>query len=330
MPRYASATAAPPEPTKTLPKTMKAVRIHAYGGPEQLKYDDVPCPRPERGELLVRVHAAGVNPVDWKIREGHFKDFLHYRLPLTLGWDFSGVVAAAGPGTGRLREQDEVYSRPDLARDGAYAEYIVVREAEVAKKPKTVDHVEAAAIPLAALTAWQALFDAAGLDHGQRVLVHAAAGGVGHFAVQLAKWKGAHVIGTASQANHDLLRRLGADEMIDYRTTRFEDVVHDVDVVLDTIAGEIQQRSWKTLRKGGVLVSILGEPSADEAAAHGVRGTSAFVQPNAEQLAEIAKLVDAGKLSPAVEEVLPLTDARQAQELSQSGHVRGKIVLRVV
>ncbi|HUL12015.1 MAG TPA: NADP-dependent oxidoreductase [Methylococcaceae bacterium] len=310
--------------------TMKAVRIHAYGGPEVLRYEEVLRPEPGPGEVLIRVHAAGVNPVDWKIREGYLKQMLHHSLPLIPGWDVSGVVAAMGPGAVRLKAGDEVYSRPDIARDGAYAEYIVVGETEVALKPKTIDHVHAAAIPLAALTAWQSLFDAAGLGAGQKVLIHAAAGGVGSFAVQLAKWKGAQVIGTASKGNHDFVRNLGADEAIDYQTTRFEDMVRDVDVVFDTIAGETQKRSWKVLKKGGILVSILGQPSAEEAAAHGVRQASVFVQPSAMQLDEIAKLVDSGKLRPIVETVLPLAEARRAQELSQTGHTRGKIVLRVV
>ncbi len=169
---------------QSLPKTMKAVRIHGYGGPEMLEFEEVACPRPAAGDVLVRVYAAGVNPVDWKVREGHLKDFLKHRLPLVPGWDFSGVVVAAGDGATRFRKGDEVYSRPDLARDGAYAEYIVAREAEVARKPKSLDHIQAAAVPLACLTAWQALFDAAGLERGQRVLIHAAAGGVGTFAVQ--------------------------------------------------------------------------------------------------------------------------------------------------
>jgi NADPH:quinone reductase-like Zn-dependent oxidoreductase len=305
------------------------VRIHGYGGPEVLKLEEVACPRPAAGEVLVRVHAAGVNPVDWKVREGQLKDFLKHRLPLVPGWDFSGVVAAAGPGAGRFHKGDEVYSRPDLARDGAYAEYIVAKEAEVARKPKSLDHIQAAAVPLACLTAWQALFDAASLQRGQRVLIHAAAGGVGTFAVQLAKWKGAYVIGTASRRNHELLRHLGADELIDYQATPFEDAVGDVDVVLDTMAGEVQRRSWKVLKRGGILVSILGPPSAEEAAAHGVRGKPVFVRPNAGQLAEIAALVDAGTLTVVVETILPLAEARRAQELSQAGHVRGKIVLRV-
>jgi NADPH:quinone reductase-like Zn-dependent oxidoreductase len=307
--------------------TMKAVRMHAYGGPEVLKYEDAPRPKAGPGEVLIRVHAAGVNPVDWKIREGYLKQTLGHSLPLILGWDLSGVVEGAGPGVTRLRVGDEVYSRPDISRDGAYAEYITVKESEVALKPRSIDHIHAAAIPLAGLTAWQSLFDAAQLNSGQTVLIHAAAGGVGSFAVQLAKWKGARVIGTASKRNHDFLRTLGADETIDYTVTRFEDVAHHVDVVLDTMAGETQTRSWKVLKKGGILVSILTPPSPEEAAAHGVRQAFVFVQPNASQLAEIAKLVDSGKLKAILETILPLSEARRAQEISAGGHTRGKIVL---
>ena len=310
-------------------ETMKAVRIHTYGGPEVLKYEESPRPKPGAGEVLVRVHAAGVNPVDWKIREGYLKEYLPHSLPLILGWDVSGVVEAAGPGVARLKKGNEIYSRPDLSRDGAYAEYLVVRESEVALKPKAIDHIHAAAIPLAALTAWQSLFDSAGLSAGQKVLIHAAAGGVGSFAVQLAKWKGAQVIGTASGRNREFLYELGADEAIDYQTTRFEDVVRDVDVVFDTIGGETQKHSWKVLKKGGILVSIIDLPSPEEATAHGARQAFVFVQPNAAQLDEIAKLVDSGKLRPIVETVLPLSEARRAHELSQTGHTRGKIVLRV-
>jgi NADPH:quinone reductase-like Zn-dependent oxidoreductase len=311
-------------------KTMQAVRIHTYGGPEVLKYEEASLPKPGPGEVLVRVHAAGVNPVDWKIREGYFKGTMNHPLPLILGWDLSGVVEATGSGVEGLKKDDEVYSRPDIARDGAYAEYIVVRETEVALKPKSIDHVHAAAIPLAALTAWQSLFDSAGLSAGQKVLIHAAAGGVGSFAVQLAKWKGAYVIGTASNRNQEFVRKLGADETIDYQTTRFEDVVHDVDVVFDTIGGDTQKRSWKVLKKGRILVSSVGPPSAEEAAAHGVRHASLFVQPSVTQLTELANLVDSGKLRPIVETVLPLSEARHAHELSQTGHTRGKMVLRVV
>jgi NADPH:quinone reductase-like Zn-dependent oxidoreductase len=262
--------------TTTSVQTMKAIRIHAYGGPEFLVYEDAPRPQPEKGEVLIRVHAAGVNPVDWKIREGYLKDMLHRSLPLVPGWDVSGVVETVGPGVTRLKKGNEVYSRPDIARDGAYAEYIVVRESEVALKPKTIDHIHAAAIPLAGLTAWQSLFDAGKLMTGQKVLIHAAAGGVGSMAVQLAKWKGAYVVGTASEHNHDFLRDLGADEIIDYTKTRFEDAVHDTDMVFDTIGGDTRKRSWQVLKKGGILVSIISPPSVEEANIHGVLQSCVF------------------------------------------------------
>jgi len=307
---------------------MKAIRIHEYGGLEVLRYEEVPVTELGPGEVLVKVHAAAINPVDWKVRAGYVRDWLKHKLPLIPGWDFSGVIEEAG--TSPWKKGDAVYARPDISRDGAYAEYIAVRASEIAAKPKSIDDVEAAAIPLTALTAWQALFDAAGLTAGQKVLIHAAAGGVGHFGVQFAKCKGALVAGTASARNHEFLRSLGADQIIDYTSTRFEDVARDFDVVLDTMAGETRARSWAVLKKGGILVTILGQPSIEEAQAHGVRAAGVFVQPNAGQLAHIAALVDAGKVKPHVDAVLPLSEAAKAQELSQSNHVRGKIVLRVM
>ena len=309
--------------------TMKAVAMHAYGGPEVLKYEDAARPDPATGEVLVRVHAAAVNPVDWKVRAGHLRGFLNYSLPLIPGWDLSGVVEATGSGVTDWKQGDAVYARPDLRRNGAYAEYIAVRASELGHKPRSIDHVQASAIPLACLTAWQALFDAGGLKAGQRVLIHAAAGGVGTFAVQLAKWKGAHVVGTASERNHAFLRELGADEVIDYTKTNFEEVVRDVDVVLDTLAGQTRDRSWNVLKKDGILVSILGQPSPDDAAQHGVRAAGVFVEPNQAQLGEIAKLVDSGKLRPIIETVLPLAQAARAHEMNQTLHTRGKIVLQV-
>jgi NADPH:quinone reductase-like Zn-dependent oxidoreductase len=309
--------------------TMKAVAMHAYGGPEVLKYEDAARPDPATGEVLVRVHAAAVNPVDWKVRAGHLKGFLNYSLPLIPGWDLSGVVEATGAGVTDWKQGDAVYARPDLRRNGAYAEYIAVRASELGHKPRSIDHVQASAIPLACLTAWQALFDAGGLKAGQRVLIHAAAGGVGTFAVQLAKWKGAHVVGTASERNHAFLRELGADEVIDYTKTNFEEVVRDVDVVLDTLAGQTRDRSWNVLKKDGILVSILGQPSPDDAAQRGVRAAGVFVEPNQAQLGEIAKLVDSGKLRPIIETVLPLAQAARAHEMNQTLHTRGKIVLQV-
>jgi NADPH:quinone reductase-like Zn-dependent oxidoreductase len=310
-------------------RTMKAVCIYSYGGPEVLTYEDAPRPHPGNGEVLIRVHAAGVNPVDWKIREGHLSEMLHHALPLVLGWDVSGVVEALGPGIGRLKVGDHVFSHPDISRDGAYAEFIVVKESEVALKPLSIDHIHAAALPLAGLTAWQALIVAGGLCAGQRVLIHAAAGGVGGLAVQLAKWKGVDVVGTASGPNHAFIRSLGVDQAVDYTTERFEDVIGPVDVVLDTIGGDVQERSWKVLKPGGILISIISQPSAEVAVARGMRQAFVFTRPNAAQLAELAKLADAEKLKAIVETILPLSDATRGQELSQRGRTRGKIVLRV-
>ncbi|HEX2971235.1 MAG TPA: NADP-dependent oxidoreductase [Tepidisphaeraceae bacterium] len=241
---------------------MKAVRIHRYGGPEVLICENAPIPSISDDEALVRVHAAGVNPVDWKIREGYLQSMLTYSFPLVIGWDLSGVVDRVGSRVTHLKPGDAVYSRPDIARDGAYAQYIAVRASELAHKPASLDDVHAAAVPLAALTAWQSLFDAASLSPGQTVLIHAAAGGVGSFAVQLAKWKGARVIGTASARNAEFLHNLGADQVIDYTIEHFDAVLHDVDVVFDTIGNETQRRSWRVLKPGGVLVSIISPPTA--------------------------------------------------------------------
>lgn len=311
-------------------KTMKAVSIYSYGGPEVLVQKDAPRPHIDVNEVLVQVHAAAINPVDWKVREGQLKASLPHTFPLVLGWDVSGVVAQIGSGVGRLKVGDEVFSRPDILRDGAYAEFVAIRESEVVLKPRSVDHVHAAALPLAGLTAWQALFDVAGLVSGQRILIHGAAGGVGHLAVQLARNRGAQVIGTASATNHDFLRKLGIDEVIDYWTVRFEDVVRDVDVVLDTIGGAVQERSMKVLKPGGILVSTVSAPSVGSADEHRVRHALVVMQPNAIQLTEIARMVDAGKLGVCVETILPLSDAAGAQELNRRGHTRGKIVLQVV
>ena len=311
---------------------MKAVQVHNYGGPEVLRLEDAPRPTPESGELLVKVYAASVNAIDWKARAGYVKQVFPLPLPYIPGWDVSGIVEATGPGATKFKKGDEVYAVPDGARSGkgTYAEYVVVKETEAALKPKSIDHIHAAAIPVVALTAWQALFDQAGLSKGQKILIHGAAGGVGSIAVQLAKWKGAYVIGTASGRNSGLLRELGVDEPIDYEKTPFEDVVRDVDVVLDTQGGDIQNRSWKVLKKAGILVSIVAPPSAEEAAKHSVRSTFSAAHPSSALLSEIAKLVDAGKLKPVVETVLPLSDARRAHELNETGHARGKTVLKVV
>jgi NADPH:quinone reductase-like Zn-dependent oxidoreductase len=307
-------------------QTMKAVRIHGFGGPEVLEYEDTPRPEPEKDEVLIKVHASGVNPIDWKIMEGMFKT---RTLPLTPGWDFSGVVEAAGPDAA-FKKGDEVFGRPDTGRDGSYAEYLVARSSEIARKPVSIDHVHAAGLALAGLTAWQALFDIARLQAGQRILVHGAAGGVGGFAVQLAQWKGAHVTGTASRKNSDFVRTLGVDEFVDYNSDPFESVVSGMDVVLDTIGGETQTRSLKTLKPGGILVSTVGLPSPGNAETPGIRRAMVMVKPDSSQLSGLAGLVDTGALVVPVENVFPLSEARKALELSRTLHARGKIILRVI
>jgi NADPH:quinone reductase-like Zn-dependent oxidoreductase len=310
--------------TMTAKALMKAVRIHAYGGPDVLRLEEVERPEPRANEIMVRVHAAGVNPVDWKIRQG----LLQAPLPMIMGIDFSGVVESLGNGISEYRVGDAVFGQV-ADESGAYAQCALALASDVARKPEGLDDIRAAALPVAALTAWQALFDTANLAAGQKVLIHAAAGGVGSFAVQFAKWKGAHVIGTSSADHADYVRQLGAQEVIDYRKTKFEDVVRDVDVVLDTIGGETQERSWRVLKRGGTLVSLVQPPSPEKAAAQDAHGLMIRQKSNGNQLATIADLVVSGKVTVNVETVLPLAEARAAQELSQKGHAGGKIMLDV-
>lgn len=304
---------------------MKAIRIHQYGGPEVLAQVEMQRPIPGPNEVLIKIAAASINPIDWKQRAGHLKDVFPLTFPATLGWDVSGTVEEAGENATHFRRGDQVYA---LVEGGGYAEYAVVKETAVAQKPTSVDHVHAAAVPVAGLAAWQALFEIAQLRAGQRVLIHAAAGGVGVLAVQFAKVKGAYVIGTASSKNQPFLRQLGVNEVVDYQTSRFEDVVRDVDVVLDTIGGDTQERSFKVLKKGGVLVSIVEPPSQELATKYGVRALFYGAHASSSDLVEIAKLIDSGKVKTVVDTVLPLTEARRAHELSEGGHVRGKIVLK--
>lgn len=309
---------------------MKAVRIHRYGGPEVLVCEEAEKPVPGDGEVLVRIRAAGVNPVDWKVRQGSLRDFLAPRLPLIPGWDFAGIIEEAGAGVGFLQPGLAVYGHPVIGLDGTYAEYIAVKAEHVAPKPESLTFEQAAAVPLAALTAWQSLFELAGLQAGQRILIHGAAGGVGHFAVQFARWCGAHVIGTASGRHHDFLKSLGVHEVIDYTARRFEEAVSGLDVVYDTMAGEVRGRSWQVLKEGGILVTTLGPAREDEIRQrYNVRYKSMFVRPDAAQLGEIAALIDGGQVRPHLAAVLPLSEVRQAHTLSETGHTQGKIVLRI-
>lgn len=309
--------------------TMNAIRIHQYGGPEVLVEEKTARPKPGYGEVLIRVRAAGVNPLDWKVRAGYVKDWLNHKLPLIPGWDVSGLVDTVGPGVRKYEAGDSIFGLLDTTRNGSYAEYVIARENDMAPMPSTCDHVHAAALPIAALTAWQALIDIANVRSGQTVLIHAAAGGVGHIAVQLAKWKGAKVIGTASSRNIDFIRELGADDAINYEMTPFENRARDVDIILDLVGGETQQRSWQVLKKGGMLISTVGITSPDAPERYGVRAEAVFVRPDATELNQIAKLVDTHILKPVVNRVFSLSDAAKAHTLSQQGHVRGKIVLSI-
>ena len=309
---------------------MKAIRIHARGGPDHLVYEDVPQPHPGSGEVLVRVTATAViaNELRWN-ETYETKDGSKRVLPIP-GRDLSGVVVELGPGVTTLSEGAEVYAMLDYGRDGAEADYTIARPFELAPKPRTLDHVQAAAVPLSALTAWQGLFEQAGLVAGQSVLIHGGVGGVGVFAVQLAHWAGAQVIATASARNRGLLRELGANEIIDYTTTRFEDVIHDVDLVFDTVGGDTLQRSWQVIKPGGALVSIVSPPPpADVTQGHDVRFVWFVVEPNRDELVHIGALIDAGQIRPIIDTVFPLAQARQAYEQAAKGHTRGKIVLRV-
>lgn len=307
---------------------MNAVRIHAYGGPETLIYEDAPVPQPKAGEVLIRIHAAAVNPVDWKARGGYLDArFPGNPFPLILGAEIAGVVEAIGASVSGLAVGDAVWAMPG-ALTGGYAEYATLPASEVARKPASLDFVQAAALPVGYLTAFQALVEQGNLSAGQRVLIHAAAGGVGSVAVQIAKARGAFVYGTASARNHDFLRERGVDVPIDYATRRFEDAVEGgVDVVFDTVGGETQTRSFDALAPGGILVSVVDPPDENVARAKGVRAALTWVRPDAAQLGEAAALADAGKLKPFVESVLPLSHAKTAHEQSQTGHVKGKIVL---
>jgi NADPH:quinone reductase-like Zn-dependent oxidoreductase len=309
------------------PASMKAIVYHRLGGPDVLKYEDAPRPSPREGELLVRVRAAGVNPVDAKVRSGGFGP--GGQFPAIPGYDLAGVVEETGPGATRFKKGDEVFAYLNLRRAGAYAQYALVKEDEVAAKPRKMSFEEAAAVPLAALTAWQALVETAKLEPGQTVLIHGGSGGVGSFAIQIAKARGARVIATASTRNQQTLKELGADQAIDYTTTKFEDMAKDVDVVLDTVAGETLARSYSVVKKGGIIVSILEPPKKEELSKREIRGKVILVRPESGMLAEIGKLIDAGKIKPVVSQVLPLAEAAEAHQQIETGHTRGKIVLKV-
>ncbi|MFP3368678.1 MULTISPECIES: NADP-dependent oxidoreductase [unclassified Pseudomonas] len=309
---------------------MKAIRFHHYGGPDLLVLDDVPAPNLCAGEVLVRIQAAGVNPADYKFRAGWFKDFVNLTLPFIPGADFSGTVERVGPGVQGFKPGDEVFGMRDVQVGGSYAQYIAVRSDAIALKPRRLSHTQAAGVPLAALTAWSALFDHAELKRGQRVLIHAASGGVGVFAVQLAKLAGTEVIATTSTDNVELVRSLGADQVIDYRIADFASTVKDIDIVLDTLGGETQVKSMEVLRTDGLIVT-LQPPGIEAMLAKQLKVRTALVEvaANGKRIAKLASLLDDGVLTPIIDQVLPLAQAGQAHVRSESGRARGKIVLTV-
>jgi NADPH:quinone reductase-like Zn-dependent oxidoreductase len=305
---------------------MKAIRVQQYGGPEQLRYEDAPKPQPGPGQVLIRVRATSVNPWDYKLASGIFQKMVPLELPYIPGGEFSGLIEAVGPAATDLKLGQEVYGNSPR---GAYAEFVAVDAATVAPKPKKLTHLEAATVPVAAQTAWQGLFDHARLGKGQTVLIHAAAGGVGSFAVQLAHWKGARVLATGSAANADYLKSLGADVAIDYKTTPFETVAKDIDVVFDLVGGETQARSFNVLRKAGHLIATAQPPSQDLAKKAGVQAMMMQMTPTRQRLQKLAELFDAGTIRTVVTKIYPLSAAREAWEYGKSGHTRGKVAIEV-
>lgn len=306
---------------------MKAIQIDEYGDETVLNLADVEIPELKEDQVLIKVRAAAINPIDWKIREG-LGEMLGLKLPLILGCEIAGTIETIGPAVQNFKPNDAVYSYLG-AYTGGYAEYAIASQNEIARKPESLDFGNAAAVPVGALTAWQALFDLAKLSHGQRVLITGASGGVGSIAVQLAKAKNAFVAATASGRNEEFVKSLGVDEFVDYTKQRFEKVVKDVDVVFDTIGSETLERAFETLKKNGFLVTAVQPPSAEVANQYEVKTAMVRVQPNAKQLNEINELIDAGKLKTHVETILPLAEVKKAHELSKTGRTRGKIILQL-
>jgi len=305
---------------------MKAVTISKYGDQSVLNYTDIERPKPKADEILVHNFSTAVNPVDWKIRNGLGETFgLH--LPIVLGCEIAGTIEEAGSDVPDFHSGDPVYGYVSLERNGGYAEYTIAKPDEIAPKPESLDYDNAAAVPVGALTSWQAIFDTADLQNGQRILITGASGGVGSMAVQLAKAKGAFVFATASGKNEQFVRSLGADEFVDYTRERFEDRVHEVDVVYDTVGGDTLERSFRTIRRGGCLVTTVMPPSSEKAENSGIHASMIGVEPSGQQLREINRLIAAGRIKTYVATVLPLAEVRKAHQLSESGRTRGKIIL---
>jgi len=306
---------------------MKAVVAHEYGAPEVLKFEEVPRPEPKDDEALVRVIASGVNPADPLTLSGKYAREWGTSLPLIPGYEIAGIIEKTGAKFTSLKPGDAVYGYPTFG--GGWAEYVTVKEWEVAPKPKSLSFAEAAAVPMGALTAWQALVDVAQLHAGQTILIHGGSGGVGSFAIQIAKVRGARVIATASSANQDLLRQLGTDVAIDYTKQKFEEIAKDVDCVLDPVGKDTLARSYAVMKKGGIILALVARPDPEELKKHEIRAAGIWVKPNAKDLSNIAQLIDAGKIKPVVTKVLPLSEAIAAEQQAETHHTRGKVVLRI-
>jgi NADPH:quinone reductase-like Zn-dependent oxidoreductase len=307
---------------------IKMVRIHRFGGPETLQYEDIEPSMPDAMEILVASRAASVNPVDFKIRSGKYPAVKDDKLPYTLGRDASGIVEKCGAGATKFKVGDEVFGIAGI-HGGGYAQKVLFDQEALATKPTNIDHVHAAAVPLAGLTAWQGLFRYGAVQAGQNILIHGGSGGVGHFAIQFAKAKGAHVTTTVSTGSIEFARSLGADIVIDYKKQRFEQEVSNLDMVFDLIDGKTRERSWGIIKRGGILVTTLTEPSQQIAQKHGVRATRYTVHADSRDLKEIADLIEAGKVKPTVMETFPLSRAADALDAVEKGHSKGKIVLTI-
>lgn len=310
---------------------MKAIVIDHYGGKEELKERQMPRPVPKEGEVLVEMHATSINPLDWKLREGHLKEMLPFKFPIILGWDAAGVVSEIGPEVSTVSLGDRVFARPETTAEGTYAEYIVTQENLLAKIPDNISFEEASAVPLAGLTAYQCLVDFVQLHDGDKVLIHAGSGGVGSLGIQIAKSLGFFVATTGSSKNEEFLKSLGADIVIKYDKQDFEKELKDYDLVVDTLGGEIQNKSFHVLKKGGTLVSIVQPPDEKKAAEMGIKVKFHWLIPNGEQLKKIADLMGEGKLKPIVGSLFNFTEQglREAHALSESHHAKGKIVIKI-
>ena len=307
---------------------MRAIVIHAYGGPEVMKLEEVARPEPAADEILIRVVSASINPVDVGIRKGYLAELVG-NFPLIPGMDAAGIVEKVGNKVTKYKAGDPVFAFFTLKGEGGYAEFVAAKDDELAPKPSAVSFAQAAGVGAAGSTAWEALVDTANLRAGQTVLIHGGSGGVGHLAIQIAKARGAEVFATASTANQDFLRQMGADVAIDYTRTKFEDVAKNVDVVLDTVGGDTLERSYGVVKKGGIIVSIVDEPKPDALEAHGIRGVTLRCTPKAGVLEELSKLMEAKKLAPVISQTFPMTQVVQAQDQIATGHTRGKIVLNI-